>query len=149
MEITGGEIQPNARLNSKPLISFLPKAQMILRGLRLTITVIFLSLFTLTASAQKSPEETREITVSRDKTSRKHKVKIYPDANRKGIFFNVSGVKGKVYQFFLFDLSGKLVRQTNIRSRQTAMLSKIEKGTYLFEVFSDDERIETGKVDVK
>jgi hypothetical protein len=65
------------------LISFLPEAQMILRGLRLTITVIFLLSFSLTASAQKSPEETREITVSRDKTSRKHKVKIYPDANKK------------------------------------------------------------------
>jgi hypothetical protein len=149
MEITGGEIQPSAQLNSKPLISFLPDTQMILRRLRLTITVIFLSLSTLTSSAQKSSEETREITVSKDKTSRKHKVKIYPDANRKGIFFNVSGVKGKVYQFFLFDLNGKLVKQTNIRSRQTAMLNKIEKGTYLFEVFSDDERIETGKVDVK
>ncbi|MGZ5248295.1 MAG: T9SS type A sorting domain-containing protein [Flavitalea sp.] len=131
------------------MISFLPIAQMIFQVLRLTITVILFSFLTFTARAQNNSEATREITVSKDKTSRRHKVKIYPDANRKGIFFNVSGVKGKVYQFFLFDLNGKLVRQTNIRSRQTAMMNKIEKGTYLFEVFSDDERIETGKVDVK
>jgi hypothetical protein len=42
-----------------------------------------------------------------------------------------------------------LVKQVNIRNRQTTVLNRIEKGSYVFEVFSDDERIENGQVIVK
>jgi hypothetical protein len=65
------------------------------------------------------------------------------------LFFSASGQSGKVYQLFLFDIDGKLVKQVNIRNRQTTVLNKIEKGNYVFEVFSDDERIENGQVIVK
>ena len=65
------------------------------------------------------------------------------------LFFSASGEDGKVYQFYLFDMDGKLVKQTQIRNRETTLISKIEKGTYLFEVFSDDERIENGNLTVK
>ena len=89
------------------------------------------------------------IIVTKTQTNKKYKVKLYPNANREILFFSASGEDGKVYQFYLFDMDGKLVKQTQIRNRETTLISKIEKGTYLFEVFSDDERIENGNLTVK
>ncbi len=86
------------------------------------------------------------IVVVKNRESRKHKIRIYPDVDGRGLFFNASGVKGKVYQFFLFDVSGKLVKRANVLHTQTTMVDTLEKGTYTFEVFSDDERIEAGNV---
>ena len=89
------------------------------------------------------------IIVTKAQTNKKYKVKLYPNATSEVLFFSASGEDGKVYQFYLFDMDGKLVKQTQIRNRETTLISKIEKGTYLFEVFSDDERIESGNLTVK
>ena len=95
------------------------------------------------------PSFSDTIVVQKQLTSKKNKIKLYPNASHQVLFFNASGEAGKVFQLFLFDLDGKLVKQVNIRNRETTVLNKIEKGTYMFEVFSDDERIENGQVIVK
>jgi len=89
------------------------------------------------------------IIVTKGQTNKKYKVKLYPNATSEVLFFSASGEDGKVYQFYLFDMDGKLIKQTQIRNRETTLISKIEKGTYLFEVFSDDERIQNGNLTVK
>ena len=89
------------------------------------------------------------IFVEKQFTSKKYKVRLYPNANQQVLFFSASGESGRVYQFFLFDMYGTLVKQANIRNKQTTVINNLEKGVYLFEVFSDDERIETGKVTVR
>lgn len=89
------------------------------------------------------------ITIQKDTKSKKHKIKLYPNASHQVLFFSANGEQGRVYQFYLFDMEGKLVKQANIRNNQTTVLNKIEKGNYLFEVFSDDERIENGMVKVR
>jgi hypothetical protein len=96
-----------------------------------------------------SPSFSDTILVQKQLTSKKNKIKLYPNANHQVLFFSASGQEGKVYQLFLFDIDGKLVKQVNIRNRQTTVLNRIEKGNYVFEVFSDDERIENGQVIVK
>ena len=115
---------------------------------------ILLSVFISSASANHLYCETKAvfrdtILVQKQQISKKYKIKLYPNTNHQVLFFNASGEAGKVYQLFLFDIDGKLVRQVNILNKQTTVLNKIEKGNYLFEVFSDDERIENGKVIVK
>jgi len=89
------------------------------------------------------------ITIQKDTKSKKHKIKLYPNASDQVLFFSANGEQGRVYQFYLFDLEGRLIKQANIRNKQTTVLNKIEKGNYLFEVFSDDERIENGLVIVR
>jgi len=88
------------------------------------------------------------VLVQKRTTSKKCKIKIYPNAEHDVLFFNARGVDGKVYQLFLFDVEGKLVKQASIKNKQTTILENIEKGSYLFEVFSDDERIENGQVTI-
>ena len=89
------------------------------------------------------------ILVQKQITSKKPRIKLYPDAEQDVLFFSVRGSEGKVYQLFLFDVAGKLIKQANIKSKQTTVIDNIEKGNYLFEVFSDDERIENGQVIIR
>jgi len=89
------------------------------------------------------------IQVSKSKISKKHKIRLYPDARQQVLFFSATGEEGKVYQLFLFDMDGRLVSQTRIRSRETTVLTNISEGNFLFEVFTDDERIENGQLTVR
>jgi len=89
------------------------------------------------------------IQVSKAQKSKKHKIMLYPDARQQVLFFSASGEEGKVYQLFLFDMDGRLVSQTRIRNRETTVLTNISEGNFLFEVFTDDERIENGQLTVR
>ena len=89
------------------------------------------------------------IQISKSQVSKKHKIKLYPDARQQVLFFSANGEEGKVYQLFLFDMDGRLVSQTRIRSRETTVLTNISEGNFLFEVFTDDERIENGQLTVR
>ena len=89
------------------------------------------------------------ILVQKQVTSKKHKIKLFQNDDQSALFFSVRGLEGKVYQLFIFDVTGNLVSQANIKSKQTTVIDNIEKGNYLFEVFSDDERIENGQVIIK
>ncbi|MBO9200889.1 MULTISPECIES: T9SS type A sorting domain-containing protein [Niastella] len=89
------------------------------------------------------------ILVQKQVTSKKHRIKLFQNDDQSALFFSVRGLEGKIYQLFIFDLTGKLVTQANIKSKQTTVIDNIEKGNYLFEVFSDDVRIENGQVTIK
>ena len=89
------------------------------------------------------------ILIQKQQVSRKHGIRLYPDAGHHVLFFGAKGIYGRAYQLYIFDVEGKLVKQVNIKNKQTTVLENIEKGDYLFEVFSDDERIENGQVIVR
>ena len=93
---------------------------------------------------------TDTILVQKQVISKKHGIKLYPNAEQDVLFFSVQrGSEEKVYQLFLFDVSGDLVKQANIKGKQTTVIDNIEKGTYLFEVFNEDVRIENGRVIIR
>jgi len=89
------------------------------------------------------------ILINKAITSRKYKIRMYSNADQTVLFFSVSGENGKVYQLYLFDLDGRLAKQTQIRNKETTVLTNIVKGNYTFEVFSNDERIENGQLIIK
>jgi hypothetical protein len=80
--------------------------------------------------------------------SKKYKIRLYPDAKHQVLFFSASGEEQKVYQLYMFNMEGKLVNQTSIRNRETTVLTNIAEGNYLFEVFSNDQRIVNGQLTV-
>ena len=127
---------------------------------RLTLIGIALSVQCSSFAAGADPAGTRSLSnpgfdtihsiqVSKAQTSRKAKIKLYPDARQQVLFFSATGEEGKVYQLYLFDMDGRLVSQTRIRSRETTVLTNISEGNFLFEVFTDDERIENGQLTVR
>jgi hypothetical protein len=89
------------------------------------------------------------IFVYKQEISRSNKILLYPDATQKVLFFSVKGEEGRAYQMFIFDLEGRLVRQTEIRNKQTTVIKEIDKGVYLFNVFSDDKKIGDGQLTVR
>jgi Secretion system C-terminal sorting domain len=121
------------------------RPQQVITGL--LITALLLTTATTKGYAGMPHRDT--ITISKNRINKKYRVKLYPNASQEVIFFSASGTEGKNYQLFVFDLEGKLVKQTQIKNKQTTIISNIEKGDYLFEVFSDDERIENGNLSVR
>ena len=100
--------------------------------------------------AKPLPAMTRDsIYIHKQVISKSHKILLYPDASQKVIFFSVKGEEGRVYQLFIFDLEGKLVKQTEIRNRQTTVIREMDKGEYMFDVFSDDLKIGSGQMNVR
>jgi len=114
----------------------------------LTVLIIFLQI-PVTANPACHQHNGDTIVINKAQTSKKYKIKIFPSATGEVMFFTASGEAGKVYQLYLFDLDGKLVKQTQIRNKETTLLTNFLKGTYTFEVFSDDEKIENGTVEVR
>ena len=100
-------------------------------------------------STKGSYDTIHSIQINKAQTSRKHKIKLYSDARQQVLFFSANGDEGKVYQLYLFDMDGRLVSQTRIRSRETTVLTNISEGNFLFDVFTDDERIENGQLTVR
>jgi hypothetical protein len=101
------------------------------------------------ATTDSTPACRDSILIQKKITSRSHRISLYPDADQKVVFFSVRGVQGKVYQLYMFDVTGKLISQTEIRNRQTTLIKNIEKGVYLFDVFCDDDRIGNGQIAVR
>jgi hypothetical protein len=89
------------------------------------------------------------IVIQKKSLNRSQKFSLYPDAAQKVIFFNVRGNTGRVYQLYVFNMEGKIVKQAEIRNKQTTLIRDFEKGSYLFEVFSDDDRIGNGHIAVR
>ena len=123
-----------------------------IRNIPVLLTIVLLLTGAHTSFGYPLPVPTCSIDtilVQKQFTSKKHRIKLYPNAGHNVLFFSVRGVEGKAYQLFLFDVAGNLIRQANIKSKQTTVIDNIEKGNYLFEVFSDDERIENGQVIIR
>jgi len=89
------------------------------------------------------------IQVNKSLVSKKNKIKLFPDARQQVLFFSANGEDKRVYQLYLFDMDGRLVNQASIRNRETTVLTSLSEGNYLFEVFTDDERIENGHLVVR
>ena len=88
----------------------------------------------------------KSIKINRSLVSKKYSIRLYADMKQEAVFFSASGPKQKFYQLYLFDLTGRLISQASIAHKQTTLVEMKTKGTYLFEVFSDDEKIESGEV---
>lgn len=122
----------------------------------LAVTALFIVVLQSTAAACpvfSSPSQADTILVQKQTISKKYKIKLYPSASHEVLFFSASGptsdADGKVYQLYIFDMEGNLVKQANIRNKQTTVLNNIEKGNFMFEIFSNDERIENGQLIVR
>ena len=118
----------------------------------LVVATVVLTICASSAAAGPVSPRTQSadtILVQKQITSKKYRIRLYPNANNEVLFFSARGDEAKIYQLFLFDVEGKLVKQVNIKNKQTTVLDNIEKGNYVFEVFSDDERIENGQVIIR
>lgn len=76
-------------------------------------------------------------------------IRLYPDSTNEVLLFTSTGLYRKVYQLFVFDMDGRLAKLTQVRNKETTSLAQLEKGNYMYEVFSNDDRVENGSITVK
>ncbi|MBL7699419.1 MAG: T9SS type A sorting domain-containing protein [Chitinophagaceae bacterium] len=121
------------------------------RNIGVVKTTLFLMLCVCVATTTLANGTPAADTISIEKSNvkRSYRISLYPDANQKVVFFSVRGSEGKVYQLYVFDIEGKLVRQAETRNKETIVIKNINKGVYHFEVLSDDVHIGNGKIAVR
>jgi hypothetical protein len=49
----------------------------------------------------------------------------------------------------VFDMDGHLVVQTQAQNHETQAVNGISRGNYFFEVFTNDEQVESGQLMIK
>src|SRR5688500_17285729 len=113
---------------------------------KVTALLTVMLLLSAGASASYSGDT---IFIQKNSILKTHRINLYPDADQKVVFFSVRGEEGNVYQLYVFDVDGKLIKQAEARNKQTTIIKNIQKGSYYFEVFSDDRRIGNGQIVIR
>jgi len=119
--------------------------------------LLFAGLFLLTALtvfAQKDFSTAGNI-ISNDspvlkKESEDHKtvVKIYPNPSY-GKLSVTANTSSSSLHFYIFDLEGTLIYQAVLKNKERKIVTDLKKGTYMYDVFENDESIEEGKIVIK
>lgn len=112
------------------------------------MTVAFVTTTAL-SYAGSFPAVPTAVVITKNLNSKKHKIRLFTASDSKTLLFTVNGVDGKQYTLFVFDLDGKLVTQSGIQNHETSILPVISSGEYLYEVFVEDQKVESGLLTVK
>ena len=120
---------------------------------------MMLMLFTLPAfSSKEKPSGTSKtstgdhaytIVISKLFENKNYNIEMHTNSSLHQLLITAGPQQNKIYRFYLFDIDGKLKAQANIRNNENAAFVNIARGNYFFEIFSNDERIENGRLTVK
>ena len=82
------------------------------------------------------------------KTSNKEReVKIYPDLLKN--VMHVKNAENTKIDFFVFDQEGTIMVHYKMNEKDHKKINGLEKGTYTYQVFKNDEMSESGKIIIK
>jgi len=82
------------------------------------------------------------------RSSKKEKeVKIYPDMLRR--VMHVKNLENKEVDFFVFDSQGTILVHYKMNEKEHKKINNLERGTYTYQVFKNDEMSESGKIVIR
>ena len=82
------------------------------------------------------------------KTSKKEReVKIYPDLLKN--VMHVKNAETTKIDFFVFDSEGTIMVHYKMNQKDHKKINGLEKGTYTYQVFKNDEMSESGRIVIK
>jgi len=70
---------------------------------------------------------------------------VYPNPSYSGEI-SIHSKTDQVLHFYIFDLEGTLIYQIVLKTREKKNISNLNKGTYTYSVFANDESVEEGKL---
>ena len=120
--------------------------------MKLFCTLILLSLVNI--SAITSPVKTNKgfsvqnnfSNSSKLRTSvSKNNVRLYPNPSPNGTI-TVNSTVNESLHFYVFDLEGTLLHRIILKGKEQKTITNLERGTYTYDVFKNDESIEQGKI---
>ena len=71
------------------------------------------------------------------------------DNINKAVKVTVRAPKIDIVQFYMFNIEGKLVKQYEVNGSKKFVINQLENGIYLYDFFSRDQRLKTGKIELK
>jgi len=115
------------------------------RNLLFVCLILF---FSFKVSAQEAFENANNF-ISIDSVSKpiRNVIKIYPNPSYGKL--SVSSNTASSLHFYIFDLEGTLVYQVVLNNKERKTVNNLKKGTYLYDVFENDESVEEGKIIIK
>jgi hypothetical protein len=124
--------------------------------MKLFCTMMVVSLVNLAAisSPVKTPNsfsvQNNFSNASDDGKGRKKKssIKLYPNPSPNGVI-TVNSTINEPLHFYVFDLEGTLLHRILLKGKEQKTITNLKKGTYMYDVFKNDESIEQGKIIVK
>jgi hypothetical protein len=122
--------------------------------MKLFCTAIVLSL--VSSSAITSPFQTREDLPVQNNFSdslsssvvKKINVRLSPNPTTNGTIRINSNINEPLH-FYVFDFEGTLLYRIALSGKAEKKITNLMKGTYLYDVFKNDESIEQGKIIAK
>jgi hypothetical protein len=79
---------------------------------------------------------------------KKSTIKLYPNPSPNGVI-TVNSTISEPLHFYVFDLEGTLLHRILLKGKEQKTITNLKKGTYMYDVFKNDESIEQGKIIVK
>jgi hypothetical protein len=97
---------------------------------------------------EKKDEKKEVVKKAKVSSSRNNSsVKIYPDILKR--VMHVVARDHDDIDFFVFDLEGTIVKHYKMKSGDHQKITDLERGKYVFSVFSGDEETATGNFDIR
>jgi hypothetical protein len=95
----------------------------------------------------KAKTETKKARVSSSRNN--SSVRIYPDILKRVMHVVAKDNEGADIDFFVFDTEGTLMKHYKMKSGGHEKLTDLERGKYIFRVFSGDEETASGNFDIR
>jgi hypothetical protein len=73
-------------------------------------------------------------------------VKVFPDAVKKTMHVVARPGNKNEIEFLVFDVTGNMVLDYKMKAGERKTISDLQKGSYMYYVFAEDEYLMTGKI---
>ena len=101
-------------------------------------------------SGDDDPKGKKEVKKAKVSSSRNNSsVKIYPDILKRVMHVVAKDNDGVDIDFFVFDLEGSIVKHYKMKSGDHEKMADLERGKYVFSVFSGDDETATGNIEIR
>lgn len=125
-------------MKTNPTLSYL-KILSLLSGL----TIVMSSTQSCSVTENVNAAETKNAQAAR----REREVKIYPGMWKR--VMHVKNGENAPIDFFVFDKEGTIMVHYKMNEKDHKKINGLEKGTYIYQVFKNDEMSDAGKIIVK
>lgn len=66
-----------------------------------------------------------------------------------GITVSVKTSKNINIRFYMFTVDGSLIKELNMYGSKKISITQLERGIYIYDFFSNDERLKNGKIELR
>lgn len=104
----------------------------LLKSVIVIVCFIFLTSFTTTRSINHYSETLVSVVQEND-----------------AVTVSVKTTKNILVRFYMFTVEGRLIKELSITGTKKISITQLEKGVYIYDFFSNDERLKNGKIELR